>query len=307
MKIDQIRAIVAVADNLSFSLAAENMQMTASKVSRLIVDAETHFGHPLFHRTTRRVELTQQGRNFVRTARRILALYDGAKGEADAIRRGKAGRIRLGYSGNVASDILPRIVKMCHETLPNVELGTTFAWSQSNMVQVQYGNLDVALISDRAPHPQLASLCLAQKKLYLICGADSALAGRGEVSFTDLEQEAFVVGPMEKWRVPREILLEYFGRFGATPRIAVEADDLMSMEAMVSAGVGIGLSYTEPDVALAHNLVRLPIVDLEDQIPVYLQWVDKGLQPVVRSFIEEAIAHFGIEAPVAWRRRSSSA
>ncbi len=296
MKIEQLEAIVAVAENLSFSIAGESMKMAPSKVSRLILDAETQFGHPMFHRTTRKVELTPQGRNFVETARKILALYTGAQSEAVAISQGKSGRVRLGYSGNVAADILPRIVKMCRESLPCIELSTTFAWSRSNVEQVQYGNLDIALNSDRAPHPGLASVCIARKTIFVICSAASELAGKRQVSFQELSQHEFIVGPLEKWRAPREILLEYFARNGASPRISVEADDLMSMEAMVSAGLGIGLSYTEPDVPLAHDLVRLQIADLSEQVPVYLQWADKGLQPVVRTFIRQAMTYFSTAA-----------
>src|SRR5262249_1010957 len=76
LSLDFLRSFEAVARRLSFSAAAEDMHLTQPAISRQIKSLEDDLGAPLFHRGTRKVELTQAGMSLLRSVEPLLARLD---------------------------------------------------------------------------------------------------------------------------------------------------------------------------------------------------------------------------------------
>ena len=93
LEVRQLRVLVAVDEERSFTAAADRLGMSQAAVSRALAALEHELGTRLMHRTTRRVEPTEAGVSFTATARRVLAELDRAVAEA----RGERSVIRVGY------------------------------------------------------------------------------------------------------------------------------------------------------------------------------------------------------------------
>src|SRR3954452_9704481 len=93
-----LRYFLAVAQELSFSRAAERLHMAQSPLSAAIRQLETELGVPLFERTTRSVRLTPAGERLLREGPAAVAAVDGAFAQAARAGRGIAGTLRLGSS-----------------------------------------------------------------------------------------------------------------------------------------------------------------------------------------------------------------
>ena len=93
LEVRQLRVLVAVDEERSFTAAADRLGMSQAAVSRALAALEHELGTRLMHRTTRRVEPTEAGASFTATARRVLAELDRAVAEA----RGERSVIRVGY------------------------------------------------------------------------------------------------------------------------------------------------------------------------------------------------------------------
>lgn len=93
IEVRQLRVLVAVDEERSFTAAADRLRMSQAAVSRSLAALEHELGARLMHRTTRRVEPTEAGASFAATARRVLAELDRAVAEA----RGERSVIRVGY------------------------------------------------------------------------------------------------------------------------------------------------------------------------------------------------------------------
>ncbi len=96
MELRRIQYFVAVAEEAHFGRAAQRLRMAQPPLSQQIRALEAEMGVTLFHRTTRKVELTPAGERFLVRARAILAEVDDAVAEAAQVADGMLGRIAIG-------------------------------------------------------------------------------------------------------------------------------------------------------------------------------------------------------------------
>jgi DNA-binding transcriptional LysR family regulator len=124
---DLLRVFVAVADNLSFTRAAERLNRTQAAVSAQIKRLEERVDVQLFRRSTARVELSEHGELLLADARRILALHDAAI--ARLAGRNALIHLRLAIMEDYGTKHLPLILAEVAERFPlarvDVEVGLT--------------------------------------------------------------------------------------------------------------------------------------------------------------------------------------
>ncbi len=120
--LDELQAFTAVVDTGSITAAAEQLAQTASGVSRALSRLEDKLDVTLLRRTTRRLELTEEGEAFLAQARRILAQVEEAE-EQMALRRQKpAGRLRVNAASPFMLHVLVPLVAGFRERYPALEL-----------------------------------------------------------------------------------------------------------------------------------------------------------------------------------------
>jgi DNA-binding transcriptional LysR family regulator len=117
-----LRYFVAVAEELHFTRAAERLYIAQPALSEQIRRLEAELGVELLHRTTRKVELTAAGEQFLRRARRILAEADEALAEAARAARGETGRVRVTTGATTGLAQVPRVLREFREAHPLVHL-----------------------------------------------------------------------------------------------------------------------------------------------------------------------------------------
>ncbi|WP_432845652.1 LysR family transcriptional regulator [Amycolatopsis sp. CA-161197] len=115
-----LRYVVAVADTLNFTRAAEQLNVSQPALSARVKAIERHLGVALFRRTTRSVTCTDAGARFVERAREILGLLGDAEREA---RQSVYGRmLPVGFYGVAAGDLTAEIIDRFRERSPGVEV-----------------------------------------------------------------------------------------------------------------------------------------------------------------------------------------
>ncbi|MDH4582734.1 LysR family transcriptional regulator [Pseudomonas sp. BN415] len=120
--LDELQAFTAVVDTGSITAAAEQLAQTASGVSRALSRLEDKLDVTLLRRTTRRLELTEEGEAFLVQARRILAQVEEAE-EQMALRRQKpAGRLRVNAASPFMLHVLVPLVAGFRKRYPEIEL-----------------------------------------------------------------------------------------------------------------------------------------------------------------------------------------
>src|SRR3954471_23129795 len=113
-----MRYVVAVADEGGFQRAAERRHMAQPPLSRQIRGLERELGVRLFDR--RPTRLTEPGRVFVESARKVLTDAEEVVAATRAAARGERGSVRLGYVPSIAYDVLPRLLTAMRDRRPGI-------------------------------------------------------------------------------------------------------------------------------------------------------------------------------------------
>ena len=120
--VDALIAFTAVIDTGSFSAAAERLGQTPSGVSRTISRLEDHLGMTLMHRTTRRLQLTEEGSWLLGRARSLLADLANTEAEAAARRSQPSGLVRVNAATPALDHLLAPLLPDFLAAYPLVQL-----------------------------------------------------------------------------------------------------------------------------------------------------------------------------------------
>ena len=140
----QLRAFRLVAQHRNFARAAEALFITPSGLSVLIRELEIHLGFRLFNRTTRHVELTAHGEEFLTVIRPALETLDLAIANIGRGAKGSSQSISLGTTPLVAANILPPAIREYRRSRPNLRIQLFDADLPTLMQMVEAGKLDMA-------------------------------------------------------------------------------------------------------------------------------------------------------------------
>ena len=120
--VDELQAFSAVVDGGSITAAAEHLGQTVSGISRALGRLERKLETTLLRRTTRRLELTEEGRAFLAHARAILASIDEAEEQMAARRQKPAGRLRVNAASPFMLHAIVPLVAEFRQAFPQIEL-----------------------------------------------------------------------------------------------------------------------------------------------------------------------------------------
>ncbi|MFI6763054.1 LysR family transcriptional regulator [Micromonospora sp. NPDC050417] len=198
MELRHLATFTAVAEEGSFTRAADRLRVVQSAVSAAVRNLERELGVPLFERTTHRVQLTDAGRLLLPEARRTLAAAAAAREVVDQLRGGLRGTVRLGMmqAQRASAVSVARLLAEFRAEHPGVEVELRVGASAAHAADLRSGRLDLAYLA--LPSGSAAGLDLLPldaQNMPLVCTSDHPLADRAEVELGDLAEETFVDTP----------------------------------------------------------------------------------------------------------------
>lgn len=284
MELQQMRYVVAIAEERSFTRAAERCHVVQSSLSHQIAALERELGVRLFARTSRRVEPTDAGLRFVASARACLAAAERAAADAVAPNGELRGSLTLGVIPTVAAVDVPRALRAFHDAHPAVSIRVRSGGSDAFMAAIEAGTMDVALLGLACGvEPRgVASRPLAEDRHVAVLPVGHHLAGRSRLRLADLSGVAFVDFPAgSPGRTQTDLA---FGAAGADRDVHFEGGHLDLMLGLIREGLAIGL--------LPAGTVReepgLVVVDVEDG-PArgeHLAWSAFNPSPAALALVE---------------------
>ena len=245
MSLTQLRVLAAVSRHGSVTAAAVELHYSQPSVSHHLRRLEAVVGARLLQRVGRGIRLTPEGVLLARRAEEIVGRVDAANDELAAQVGLRAGRVRLAAFQTALSTLVPKAAAALSRRHPGVELNLIDTHPPEAMAMLRAGHVDAALIFR---HPDTPAEQEGFRLTHLIDDPLYLLSLHPDQQLGDHRNSAWI-GGCERCRAT---LIAACERAGFTPRIAYTSDDLVVVQSLVAAGIGVG---TLPGLALrAHHL-----------------------------------------------------
>lgn len=282
---------MAIAEEQSFTRAAQRCFVVQSALSRQIKSLESELGVRLFARTSRKVEVTPAGEAFVKQARLCLQAAERAKASAAAAHGQIRGSLTIGVIPTVTAVDIAAVLGAFRRSYPEVGVHVRTGGSDEFLRRIAAGELDVGVLglAEGVTPRGVQTRELSQERLVAVLSEGHRLAGRRRLRLKDLADKPFVDFPegssgreqsdlaFERARLRREVSLE------------VNTADLLT--GLVRQGLGVAL--VAPSVAReAPGCVCIPVSDSPVRVE-YLAWDSFNPSPAAQAFVDSILMPTG--------------
>jgi DNA-binding transcriptional LysR family regulator len=286
MDLRQLSHFVAVAEDGSFTRAAQRMHIVQSGISASIAALERELGVPVFRRSKHRIDLTAAGRALLVEARRALAAVAAGKAAALAANAALHGRLTIGIARAIPEGVqFPRLVHQFHVANPDVDLYLS-ELAGNGLDELRAGQIDLVLGPGQASG--VTSIPLAKLPIMLACAKTHPLAGRRSVRMSDLAGEHFIDVP-ERW-ASRTLADRALADAGIERRSIIEVSNVQLALRLVAEQTGVALL---PDIS-ADYAVRPVFVPIRPSIGTWELSVsflgEEPATPAARAFLASLLS-----------------
>ncbi|MGY1593214.1 LysR substrate-binding domain-containing protein [Geodermatophilus sp. SYSU D00708] len=284
MEIRQLHYFVTVARTRHFGRAAEQLHMAQSPLSQAIRQLESQLGATLFHRTTRRVELTAAGEALLRDAERVLESVEAAQSRVRLVAAGSTGLLRVGATGLAAFRQLPQLARIAGRELPGLVLRfqpDLLTPAQERALE-EY-RIDLAVLRPPLRSAGLASRLIARERLVLAVAAGHRLAGEEPVTLATLRDEDFVTYGVPDSVVDTAVAQACLSA-GFVPRRAHQAGQTSIVLTLVAAGLGVAVLPESVEALRVEGVRLVPVAD-DVSIDLALAWRREDDSPALARLL----------------------
>ena len=275
---------MAIAEEQSFTRAAQRCFVVQSALSRQIKSLESELGVRLFARTSRKVEVTPAGEAFVKQARLCLQAAERAKTSAAAAHGEIRGSLTIGVIPTVTAVDIAAVLGAFRRSYPEVGVHVRTGGSDEFLRRIAAGQLDVGLLGlAEGVTPQgVQTRKLSRERLVAVLSKGHRFAGRRRLRLEDLADEPFVDFP--EGSSGREQSDLAFERAGLRREVSLEVNTADLLTGLVRQGLGVAL--VAPSVAReAPGCACIPVSDGPVRVE-YLAWDSFNPSPVAQVFVD---------------------
>jgi len=287
MELRHLRDFVAVAEELSFSRAALRLHLAQPSLTRQIKNLEDELGVRLLDRTKGRVTLTEEGRSFLVSARRVLALSAESVERVRRLHRGETGQLNIGYVANIHSHLLPATLAAFRRTYPNVALNLFDMTCAEQLQALAERRIDLGFVGLRESltDTALRGECIAHHDVLVALPRASSLAKKPRINLQDLETLFFVGFSERSYPGSRQWMNSISPQAGFTPQILQEADQESAMLRFVAAGLGAAL-LPEQMRSLPHSGVVFRSLNPPVKVESCVAWREDNASELLAAYLQ---------------------
>jgi DNA-binding transcriptional LysR family regulator len=285
-----LRAFVTVAEELSFTRAAERLHLAQQALSAQIRQLERRLDAKLFDRTTRKVTLTEAGALLLPHAVAALADLDAGIASLHAASRAKRATLRVGLSGTATVPAVSETMRLFAERHPDVELQATNYGLDHPSAGLKEGAVDVAFVRPPFLDDGLSMVTVLTEERFAVLREDHPLASRDAVRPEDVVGEPWI---WVEGGDPRAREFWSLAEFrGDEPlRSGTRINSFEEAFGAVAAGLAITCQAESAIRALGPGFPELRFVPLRGAPPaqVAVAWRTAHQTGLARAFVQTAL------------------
>ncbi len=289
MELRHLRYFIAVAEELHFGRAAQQLGISQPPLSQQIQALEQELGARLFERTNRRVALSEAGRLFLDEARQVLAQVDKAADVARRAQLGELGEMKIGFTSSAPfNSSIPKAINAFRQRFPAVHLNLKEMSSRDVVDALLDESIEVGLMRPMSVPDGVVITELFREPLVAVLNAAHPLAQGSEqgLPLAALAQEPFVFFPRSYGSGLHAQLLSLARSAGFSPHFAQEAGEAMTIIGLVSAGLGVSVLPASFKRMRIDGVVYRTLLDADAVTAVWLAQRREDVSAMARAFTE---------------------
>ncbi len=288
MDLKLLRAFVQLADTGHYGKAASKLFVTQSTLSKQIQALETTVGGPLFERGRHGAKLTPLGKLLQQEARVLVRLSDDIDLKMHRANAGETGSLDIGF-GISTLITAPRLIAGFRATTPDSQITLNDLPSREQHQRLLAGRLDVGFC--RAPEEpgELSFMRVLEERLALVLPLGIRIPSRSRMPA--LNSLGFVALPPSRGPGLDTQISQWCSSAHFEPRIVQHADDILTIHAVVAAGLGAAFLPWHGVQALGSRTHQQPLSGPASKWPVGICWRSADTNPLLLRFIDHVSKH----------------
>lgn len=288
MDMNQLEVLIAVAQEKSFSRAAERLHRTQPAISQAIRRLETEIGEPLFDRSSKDGTMTAAGRVLFGHAQQMMNLRHSAHAAIKELKGLHRGKLSLSANEYTVMYLLP-LLPVFRARHPHIKIEVKRSLASRISSEILARETEIGIVSFKPSDPAIASVGVLTDELALIVPLNHPLAAKKIVSIRELGAESFIAH-----NVPspyREKVVRTFEKYRTPLNISLEMPTLEAIKRFVESGMGVALI---PKLASQAEIARgqvaaLTVREMKLERKLYLVYRKSAtLSHAARAFLRVA-------------------
>ena len=210
MELRHLRYFVAVAEELNFTKAAQRMCTVQPSLSQQIKDLEQEVGVQLLLRSNRKVELTEEGKAFLKEARLSLEHAEKAILDARQVAHLTKEQLNIGFVPVAEMKVFPYIMPNIRAQFPELKIHFHSLTDAEQLKSLHKGEIDIAFTRYAEDAPDIESVQVFTEPLALIMPKDCPEAMLRHISIKSFNQQEFIVSDEHSSPELFRIIQEFF-------------------------------------------------------------------------------------------------
>ena len=238
MDVNQLEVLVAVANEQSFSRAAQALHRTQPAVSQAIRRLESELGEPLFDRSSKDGTLTAAGRVLFDFAEQMLNLRHGAHRAIKELKDLHHGKLALSANEYTVMYLLP-VLAVFRARHPHIKVEVKRSLASRIASEVLGRGVEIGVVSFKPADQAITSIPVVMDELALIVAPGHPLAAKEMVSVRELGAESFIAHNVAS--PYRERVVHTFDKHKTPLNISMEMPTLEAIKRLVEREMGVAL------------------------------------------------------------------
>lgn len=288
MELRHLRYFVVVAEELNITRAAKLLQMAQPPLSQQIHQLEEELGVTLFHRSKRRIALTDAGQVFLEEARRTLVQAEHARRVAQRAQRSEIGRLVMGFVSEATYDLLPIMLQAYRARFPQVEIVLREMTTMQQVQALQKGSIHLGILRPPIPEAGLSFQIVRQEPFVIVLPPTTRFAPDERLPLSMLSEEPFVLFPRAISPGVHDQVISLCNQAGFSPIIVQEATELHTILGLVAVEIGISLLPACVRLLRSQGVVYRALPETGTQASTALAWRQDSRSSVLYTFLDVA-------------------
>jgi LysR family hydrogen peroxide-inducible transcriptional activator len=257
MTLNELRYLVAVAQERSFGRAAAKCFVSQPALSVAIHKLEDELGAPLFERGKSEITVTPVGERIVEQAQRVLEEASRIRELAQAGRNQLAGPLKLGVIYTVAPYLIPDLVPVLRKLAPQMPLELEENMTEALETELKSGRLDAAIVALPFAPPGVTTVFLYEEPFQVVVPSEHKWANRKSVRPDELAGEHAIL--LNVGHCFRDQVLDACPELNRQDVPTARTNSLETVRNMVASGLGVSVLPRDALIPKYHSRLVVPV------------------------------------------------